>query len=47
MVEGRNVQRAVAFDVSGALTATVGLSLLVLGIVRTDQTGWGRRRRSG
>jgi EmrB/QacA subfamily drug resistance transporter len=29
------------FDLSGALTATVGLSLLVLGIVRTDVTGWG------
>jgi EmrB/QacA subfamily drug resistance transporter len=41
LVEGRNQQRAVAFDLSGALTATIGLSLLVLGIVRTDQTGWG------
>ncbi|MGI8713353.1 MAG: MFS transporter [Solirubrobacteraceae bacterium] len=29
------------FDLRGALAATVGLSLLVLGIVRTDQTGWG------
>jgi EmrB/QacA subfamily drug resistance transporter len=29
------------FDLTGALTATIGLSLLVLGIVRTDQTGWG------
>jgi EmrB/QacA subfamily drug resistance transporter len=29
------------FDLSGALAATIGLSLLVLGIVRTDQTGWG------
>jgi MFS family permease len=29
------------FDLAGALTATLGLSLLVLGIVRTDQTGWG------
>jgi EmrB/QacA subfamily drug resistance transporter len=29
------------FDIAGALTATLGLSLLVLGIVRTDQTGWG------
>ena len=29
------------FDLTGALAATVGLSLLVLGIVRTDQTGWG------
>jgi EmrB/QacA subfamily drug resistance transporter len=29
------------FDLAGALSATLGLSLLVLGIVRTDQTGWG------
>jgi EmrB/QacA subfamily drug resistance transporter len=29
------------FDLRGALAATIGLSLLVLGIVRTDQTGWG------
>jgi EmrB/QacA subfamily drug resistance transporter len=29
------------FDLSGALGATVGLSVLVLGIVRTDVTGWG------
>jgi EmrB/QacA subfamily drug resistance transporter len=29
------------FDLTGALAATIGLSLLVLGIVRTDQTGWG------
>jgi EmrB/QacA subfamily drug resistance transporter len=29
------------FDFAGALTATLGLSLVVLGIVRTDQTGWG------
>jgi EmrB/QacA subfamily drug resistance transporter len=29
------------FDLSGAITATLGLSLLVLGIVRTDATGWG------
>jgi MFS family permease len=29
------------FDIAGALTATLGLSLIVLGIVRTDQTGWG------
>jgi EmrB/QacA subfamily drug resistance transporter len=29
------------FDLTGALTATIGLSLLVLGIVRTDVTGWG------
>ena len=29
------------FDLAGAFTATLGLSLLVLGIVRTDVTGWG------
>jgi EmrB/QacA subfamily drug resistance transporter len=29
------------FDLRGALAATLGLSVLVLGIVRTDQTGWG------
>jgi EmrB/QacA subfamily drug resistance transporter len=34
-------QRRRDFDLTGALTATVGLSLLVLGIVRTDVTGWG------
>jgi len=33
-------ERRGGFDLSGALTATLGLSLLVLGIVRTDQTGW-------
>jgi len=30
-----------SFDLSGAITATLGLSILVLGIVRTDVTGWG------
>ncbi|HTT26822.1 MAG TPA: MFS transporter [Solirubrobacteraceae bacterium] len=29
------------FDLPGAVTATLGLSVLVLGIVRTDVTGWG------
>jgi EmrB/QacA subfamily drug resistance transporter len=29
------------FDLAGALTATLGLSVLVLGIVRSDTTGWG------
>jgi EmrB/QacA subfamily drug resistance transporter len=29
------------FDLVGALSATVGLSLLVFGIVRTNTTGWG------
>jgi EmrB/QacA subfamily drug resistance transporter len=41
LVEGRDRSRARNFDLPGALSATVGLSLVVLGIVRTDQTGWG------
>jgi EmrB/QacA subfamily drug resistance transporter len=41
VAEGRNPDRARSFDVSGALAATIGLSLLVFGIVRTDTTGWG------
>jgi EmrB/QacA subfamily drug resistance transporter len=41
IVEGRGATRTRNFDLPGALAATVGLSLLVLGIVRTDQTGWG------
>ncbi len=39
--EGRRAVAERDFDLAGALTATVGLSLLVLGIVRTDVTGWG------
>jgi EmrB/QacA subfamily drug resistance transporter len=41
VAEGRNPERAGSFDLSGAVTATAGLSLLVFGIVRTDVTGWG------
>ena len=41
IVESRNAGRAREFDLRGALAATSGLTLLVLGIVRTDQTGWG------
>ena len=41
LLESRNTARAREFDLRGALAATAGLSLLVLGIVRTDQTGWG------
>jgi EmrB/QacA subfamily drug resistance transporter len=41
VAEGRNPARARNFDLSGAISATAGLSLLVLGIVRTDTTGWG------
>ncbi len=41
IAEGRNSARTRDFDLRGALSATVGLTLLVLGIVRTDVTGWG------
>jgi EmrB/QacA subfamily drug resistance transporter len=41
VAEGRAEGRAREFDLFGALTATIGLSLLVFGIVRTDVTGWG------
>ncbi|MGA9859513.1 MAG: MFS transporter, partial [Solirubrobacteraceae bacterium] len=41
LLESRGTGRSRDFDLRGALTATIGLSLLVLGIVRTDQTGWG------
>ncbi len=40
LLEGRAETENRGFDLAGALTATVGLSLLVLGIVRTDVTGW-------
>jgi EmrB/QacA subfamily drug resistance transporter len=39
--EGRNPERVKGFDLAGALTVTLGLSVLVLGIVRTNTTGWG------
>jgi len=38
---GQRSERSRSFDLSGAITATLGLSILVLGIVRTDVTGWG------
>lgn len=41
IAEGRSATGTRDFDLRGALSATIGLSLLVLGIVRTDQTGWG------
>ncbi len=41
IMESRNAGGTRDFDLRGALSATIGLSLLVLGIVRTDQTGWG------
>jgi EmrB/QacA subfamily drug resistance transporter len=47
IAEGRNAERARNFDLSGAITATAGLTLLVLGIVRTDVTGWGSAQALG
>ncbi len=41
LLEGRNEHATRNFDIPGALTATVGLSALVYGIVRTDSSGWG------
>ncbi len=41
LLEGRNEHATRNFDVAGALTATLGLSALVYGIVRTDSSGWG------
>ncbi len=41
IAEGRSDRGTRDFDLRGALSATIGLSVLVLGIVRTDQTGWG------
>jgi EmrB/QacA subfamily drug resistance transporter len=39
--ESFNPDSTRAFDVVGAVSATVGLSLVVFGIVRTNTTGWG------
>jgi EmrB/QacA subfamily drug resistance transporter len=41
IVAGRAERSDRNFDLAGAVTATLGLSVLVLGIVRTDATGWG------
>ncbi len=41
LVEGRNHNASRNFDLLGALTATVGLSAIVFGVVRTDSAGWG------
>jgi EmrB/QacA subfamily drug resistance transporter len=41
VLESRRTGAGREFDLLGALSATIGLSLVVLGIVRTDQTGWG------
>jgi MFS family permease len=40
VAEGRNESAHRSFDVAGAVSATLGLSLLVFGIVRTDTTSW-------
>lgn len=47
IAEGRDTSSERSFDVAGALTATLGLTLLVLGIVRTDATGWGAAQTLG
>jgi EmrB/QacA subfamily drug resistance transporter len=41
VAEGRNPNAERHFDIQGALAATIGLSLLVYGIVRTGTSGWG------
>src|ERR1700759_1103325 len=41
ILAGRAAREDRNFDIAGAVTATLGLSVLVLGIVRTDVTGWG------
>ena len=41
IAEGRSAARTRSFDLAGAITATLGLSVLVLAIVRTDVVGWG------
>jgi EmrB/QacA subfamily drug resistance transporter len=41
VAEGINRGAHRSFDVAGAVAATLGLSLLVFGIVRTDSAGWG------
>jgi EmrB/QacA subfamily drug resistance transporter len=42
VAEGRSAATTTkGFDVAGALAATLGLSVLSLGIVRTDALGWG------
>ena len=41
LLEGRNEHATRNFDFGGALTATLGLSAIVFGIVRTASSGWG------
>jgi EmrB/QacA subfamily drug resistance transporter len=40
VAEGRDRSRARVFDLSGALTVTLGLVAIVFAIVRTDVNGW-------
>jgi EmrB/QacA subfamily drug resistance transporter len=40
VAEGRGSAAHKSFDLAGAVSATLGLSLLVFGIVRTDTTSW-------
>ena len=47
IAESRRESAERRFDLGGALAATIGLSLLVLGVVRTDQTGWGSAETLG
>jgi EmrB/QacA subfamily drug resistance transporter len=47
ILEGRNPGRARNFDLLGAITATLGLSVLVLAIVRTGTIGWGSAQTLG
>jgi EmrB/QacA subfamily drug resistance transporter len=39
--EGRNEHATRNFDFAGALTATLGLSALIYGVVKTDTSSWG------
>jgi len=41
VAEGNNPNATRHFDLAGALSATIGLSALVYGIVQTTTTGWG------
>ncbi len=41
LIEGRNDSAKRNLDLAGAFTATVGLSAIVFGVVRTDSAGWG------
>jgi EmrB/QacA subfamily drug resistance transporter len=47
LTESYNPDATRQFDLAGALSATIGLSLLVFGIVRTDSTGWGNAATLG